>query len=426
MSPSSMSILPLPSLIRSYLITSISSYKTLLRPSMAVLSFLCHSKSPLLNPDTSPLLRSALKKTFYAQFCAGETPAEVRSTISGLKSLGYKGVIMGHAKEVVLSEEDAASLDSSVDCAEQERCNAEDIERWKSNTIATIDLAQKDDFVALKFTGAGRQALQRLQKNIPCASALEEAVHEMCQRAEHRGVSLLIDAEQDALQNGIDNWTLHFARTYNKGDKALVYGTYQAYKKKTPGVLARHLDTAKKENFILGVKLVRGAYLGSDPRELFWSTIEETHKCYNWIAESLMKQQYGGILVPVKGDAHEFPRVELVLASHNAQSVRRAQHLRDEQAKSGEQRIRLAYGQLMGMADNVSCELVKAARDGAEQANSNIDIPNAYKYVVWGKMGECMKYLLRRAQENKDAVSRTVEARQALGKELRRRLGLVR
>ena len=80
----------------------------------------------------------------------------------------------------------------------------------------------------------------------------------------------------------------------------------------------------------------------------------------------------------------------------------------------------------MGMADNVSCDLVKAARDGTERGASDVDIPAAYKYLVWGKMGECMKYLLRRAQENKDAVSRTVDARKALGKELGRRLGLVK
>jgi proline dehydrogenase len=425
-SASSMSILPLPSLIRSYLITSISSYPVLLRPSLAALSFLAHAKSPLLSPDTNPLLRHALKRTFYAQFCAGETPTEVRSSIAELKSLGYKGVILGHAKEVVMSKDETNAFDSSMDCSEQERCNAEDIGTWKTNTIATIDLAQKDDFVALKFSGAGRQALQHLRQTIPCAPAFEQAVHEMCQRAEQREVKLLFDAEQDALQDGIDNWTMYFAKRYNKGDKALVYGTYQAYKKKTPDVLSRHLALANEESFVLGVKLVRGAYLNSDPRELFWSTIEETHSCYDGIMGCLMKRRYGGYLSPEEDDSSEFPRVDLFLASHNAQSVRQALQLRDQQVATGQPRIRLAYGQLMGMADNVSCELVKTARDRAERGELGLDMPKAYKYVVWGKMGECMRYLLRRAQENKDAVTRTAEARRALGKELARRVGLAR
>ena len=393
---------------------------------MAVLSFLAHAKSPLLNPDTSPLLRLALKNTFYAQFCAGETPAEVRSTLSGLRSLGYKGVILGHAKEAVLSKDEANALDVSKKDAEEELRNIKDIGTWKANLLATIDLAERDDFVWLKFTGAGQQALQHLSKGVPCASVFEQAVHEICQKAEAREVRLLVDAEQDLLQDGIDNWTIYFAKRYNKGGKALVYGTHQAYKKKTPAVLAKHLEYAQQQGFVLGVKLVRGAYLGSDPRELFWSTIEETHRCFDEIAVALMKQQYGGLMERVQSGSHDLPKTDLVLATHNAESVRIAQELRNEQAENGEHRIRLAYGQLMGMADNVSCDLVKAARDGAERGASNVDIPAAYKYLVWGKMGECMKYLLRRAQENKDAVSRTVDARKALGKELGRRLGLVR
>ena len=393
---------------------------------MAVLSLIANSKNPLLNPDTSPLLHLALKKTLYAQFCAGETPAEVRSTITDLKSLGYKGVILNHAKEAVLSKQDIAAISPTTLSAEQEHKNIEDVGMWRNNAIETIDLAQKDDFVALKFTGAGQQALQHLQKSLPCAPAFEQAIHEICQRAQSRGVSLLIDAEYDALQDGIDSWTMHLAKVYNKGEKAVVYGTYQAYKKKVPEVLAKHLETARRDNFILGVKLVRGAYMGSDPRELFWSTVEETHICYDEMAEAVMKQRYGRILNTVKGGSPDFPRVELCLASHNAESMRRAQELRDEQARTGENRIRLSYGQLYGMADNVSCDLVKTARNRLEAGNANVDIPGAYKYVTWGKMGECMKYLLRRAQENKDAVSRTVDARKALGKELGRRLGLVR
>jgi proline dehydrogenase len=418
-----MSILPLSSLLRSYFITSVSSYPLLLRPSLAILNFLAHAQTPILNPDRNPALRYILKKTFYAQFCAGETPTEVSRTLSTLKSMGYAGVILGHAKEVVMSASEAAKFDETVDCAEQEACNKIDIATWKTNTIATIDLAQKGDFVGLKFSGAGRQALKHLRRNIPCAPAFEEAVHEMCVRAEARGVGLLFDAEQDSIQDGIDSWTMYFARRYNKGGRAVVYGTYQAYKRKTPEALAKHLALAREEGFVLGVKLVRGAYLGSDPRELFWSTIEDTHACYDGCAKAIMQRQYNDVLRPIGEKA--FPEVDLVLAGHNIESVRKAKALRAEQAENGIPRIRLAYGQLMGMADNVSCELVKAGREAQAERDEGgkVDVPRAYKYVVWGKMGVCMQYLLRRAQENRDAVSRTVDARKALGKELGRRMG---
>ncbi|KIX04474.1 uncharacterized protein Z518_05344 [Rhinocladiella mackenziei CBS 650.93] len=389
------------------------------------MSFLAHTKLPLLNPDHNSVLHFLLKKTFYTQFCGGETPSEVRSTITDLKRIGYEGVILGHAREAVLTEEEVEGLASAEDSAEQAQWNSEEICTWKHNTIETVELAQKGDFVALKFTGAGRRALQRLKATNSCPPELEAAVHEICRHAQKKDVKLLFDAEQASLQQGIDNWTMDFAKRYNK-DTALVYGTYQAYAKRTPQILASHLDLARKQNFVLGVKLVRGAYLGSDPRELFWPTIQETHHCYNSIAKSIMQRQYGGILRPVDGASSEFPQVSLVLATHNAESVKLAGRIRDEQARRGEPRIEMAYGQLMGMADNVSCAVVQTARTRLDSDDANVDVPRAYKYLVWGQMGECMKYLLRRAHENRDAVTRTVEARQALGRELGSRIAFWR
>jgi proline dehydrogenase len=93
----------------------------LLRPSLATLSFLAHAKLPLFSPDTNPLIRMALKKTLYAQFCAGETPAEIKGTVTQLKQMGYAGVILAYAKEVVLQGKDAEAFDAALDCSEQER-----------------------------------------------------------------------------------------------------------------------------------------------------------------------------------------------------------------------------------------------------------------------------------------------------------------
>ena len=113
---------------------------------------------------------------------------------------------------------------------------------------------------------------------------------------------------------------------------------------------------------------------------------------------------------------------DLVLASHNRESVKQARTVRDEQTQKGEARIEMVYGQLMGMADNVSCELVQEAK---ERTGKEVDVPQTFKYLVWGTVGECSKYLLRRAQENRDAVTRTVDGRRALGRELTRRMGFV-
>jgi proline dehydrogenase len=384
------------------------------------MTILAHSKSPILSPDVNPILRFFLKKTFYKQFCAGENAAEIKRTVDGMKGLGFKGVILGYAREVVLSEEQKANLSSCEGTEAEEACIRNEIIPWTKGTLETVRLASPTDFVALKFTGAGTQALYDLSQQTGPSKALVEAIDSICSLAASRGVRLLFDAEQIDLQAGIDSWTLKYMQKYNKSStgKAVVYGTYQAYLKVTPSVLASHMAVADREGFTLGVKLVRGAYLGSDPRNAIHDTKAETDNAYDSIAESLVRRSYGPVLKPLSKET-QFPSVNVVLAGHNYTSVRKIRAIRAEQAQNGEELIDLVYAQLQGMADDLSCELVQAAvnRDGEK-----LDVPQAYKYSVWGTTGECMKYLLRRAQENRDAVQRTREGRNAMATELARRL----
>ena len=288
-------------------------------------------------------------------------------------------------------------------------------------------MAQKPD-TNPRFTGAGSQALYELSNCLPPGKVLEEAIVEVCDLAKKRDVRLLFDAEQNTVQAGIDMWTLDFQRRYNTEvpRQALVYGTYQAYLRSTPATLARHIAVASDEGFTLGVKLVRGAYLGSDPRHLFWSKKQDTDVAYDQIAESLIQMRFNDFLKPLQGKGSRvFPDVNLVLASHNLQSVKQAMSIRKEQLALAQKRIHMTYGQLMGMADHVSCELIQAgklAHDLQQSPYENRDTPKVHKYLVWGTVGECLKYLLRRAQENRDAVVRTEEGRVALKKELIRRL----
>ncbi|KAK2025369.1 FAD-linked oxidoreductase [Colletotrichum zoysiae] len=423
--PSPLAVLPLHMMVRSLLTTTISSSPLLLPPSLWVMTALAHATSPLLDPDRNPLLRLVLKSTFYAQFCAGETPAEVRRTIDRLKDIGFTGVILGYAKEVVLTATQTQTRDLAA-CGkgdEAEECVRNEVIPWARGTMETVRLAQPGDFVALKFTGAGRQALYSLAERLPPSAAVADAIDSICSLAAKRGIRLLFDAEQTSLQPGIDNWTLQYMRKYNNNNnnnnnnnpgQALIYGTYQAYLKSTPQTLRRHLRTAQAEGFTLGVKLVRGAYIGSDPRHLIHDTKADTDACYDGIAESLLKKQWGDAL---RGD-FEMPPVSLVLATHNAESVRRARDICD----AGEAKIQIAFAQLQGMADELSCELVCAkSSGGSPQRPTKARATEAYKYLVWGSTGECMKYLLRRAHENRDAVQRTRSGRDAMWKELVRR-----
>ncbi|KAI0839250.1 proline dehydrogenase [Hypoxylon sp. FL0890] len=415
-----LSVLPLSTVLRNLATTSISCSPILLPPSLAIMNTLAHSNRAILSPDRNSLLRWFLKKTFYAQFCAGEDAPEVRRTIDGLKKIGFTGVILGYAREIVLTEAQTHNLSACEEGPVAEECVRNEIGPWAAGTLETVRLAQPGDFVALKFSGAGRQALYALKNRLPPPKHLRKAIDEICELAAERDVPLLFDAEQMAIQAGIDDWTLEYQRKYNTKTPghAIIYGTYQAYLKSTPTTLASHLAIASKEGFTLGVKLVRGAYLGADPRHIIHDTKADTDNAYNGIAASLICRKWGPILNAPEPSL-PFPRVSIVLGSHNLESVRRARAIRD--SGEADRGTELAIAQLQGMADEVSCELVYAAKQCAGYVREKGDVPKAYKYIVWGTTGECMKYLLRRAYENRDAVARTKSGRDAMWAEVKRR-----
>lgn len=408
-----LSVLPLKTVLRSLAVTTISSSPLLLSPSLAIMSVLAHSKSPLLNPDRNPILGWALKQTFYAQFCAGENAVEVRQTIHRLKKIGFTGVLLGYAKEVVLSDKEAEDLHACGEGKNSEDLTQKEVIPWAAGTMETVKLVSPGDFVSVKFTGAGRQALFTLAERLPPPPALADAIDDICKLAASRGVRLLFDAEQQALQAGIDDWTMHYMRKHNGPDRCVVYNTYQAYLKASPDVLASHLRAAAQaaidgKPFVVGVKLVRGAYLGSDPRHLMHDTKAGTDACYNGIAAALLRQRWEGPLAG-KDQGSEFPSVHMVMGSHNAESVRNG---RDIIGRGEARTTEVAFAQLQGMADEVSCDLIAGGSDTAVKS---------YKYLVWGTTGECMKYLLRRAHENRDAVQRTRSGRDAMASEVVRR-----
>lgn len=265
-------------------------------------------------------------------------------------------------------------------------------------------------------------ALQLLKQQKPPTAPMDDAMREVCSAAAAKNISLLPAAEETTTTPTIDAWSLNLQRDYNRHGTSVVYNTYQAYLKSTPAQLAKHLCAAKTEGFTLGVKLVRGAYLASEPRSAIWPDIEVTHAAYDSLAAALLRKEFMGLLQPLHGsDAFRFPDVNLVLATHNAASARKAQAIRTQQTANKEELVPLAYAQLQGMADEVSCELIQAGKAAAAKDAQMVDVPRAYKCTTWGSMEECLNYLLRRAAENKDAAGRTAESRAAMSRELKRR-----
>jgi hypothetical protein len=244
------------------------------------------------------------------------------------------------------------------------------------------------------------------------------AVTAACDAAAAKGISLLPGAEEEVTNPGLEAWNLQLQKKYNTTERgyAVVYTTYQCYLKAIPERISQHLEKASKEGYTAGVKLVRGAYLNSEPKGLIWESKEGTDACYDACAEAVLKQSWTSSIRP-SSPSIPFPKVNIVLATHNHDSLRTALSIRQKQllTSAPESLPRLAYGQLQGMADEISQELVQSETKKADTQAKVV------KCMTFGTITECLNFLLRRASENKEAALRTADTRKAMGAELWRR-----
>ncbi|KAM0439304.1 hypothetical protein ACHAQK_006411 [Fusarium lateritium] len=412
-----LSELPPLVLYRSLLINAVSSRPWLLMPSLHLLQKLSHSGNPLLfNVDRNPLLRSLLKHTFYKQFCAGETPAETQATMKQLQDIGFKGTILTFAKETVFDAKTGTEQGLGIETSEKnERQWCDNIAAWRDGTMKTVELLREGDQLATKLTGAGPVVCDALTNGTELPKQFVDACHEISQKCKDRGAYILIDAESQHYQWGIFRLGMELQQKFNTDGKVVLYNTYQAYLKSTVDTIAKHLQAAADKNFTLGVKVVRGAYMASDPRSLIHDTKKDTDECYDKIAQGVLRQELAGF----GSSSKPFPSAMLLLASHNKDSLVKAHETHQQRSKAGLPTVPVKFAQLHGMSDEVSFGLLKL-KDDAGVA------PEVYKCTTWGTLAECMAYLTRRAMENRDAASRTFDEYAALKNEAWRRLAFWR
>ncbi|CAM9284253.1 unnamed protein product [Phaeothamnion confervicola] len=237
--------------------------------------------------------------------------------------------------------------------------------------------------------------------------AMRARIGRLAEEASRWGVRLMIDAEQTYFQAAIDN-TVHKLQCRFNADAATIFTTYQCYLKETPDKLATDLARAKRGGYVFAAKLVRGAYMVSEKQlaaeqgrdSPICDTIADTHQNYNRAVDQVLSFM-----------AAEENRGEVMIATHNQESVehtlRRMAELGIAPGSGG-----VYFGQLLGMADHLSFALGRAGF-----------LP--YKYIPYGKVGETIPYLLRRAQENGDVLRGSGGAgyeRRLLASEVARRL----
>jgi hypothetical protein len=270
---STLAFLPLTQVLRSYLITAVSSSPRMLDASSAVLRRMLESKNFLFSLEKNPLARALLYNTFYKQFCAGSTPEQVSATSKQLREQGYGGVILEYAREVL---KDAESHE------------IEDVATWQKGMLASVSIAQEGDFIGLKWSGMGPAALRLCAAQKEPSEAMDKAMKLVSKAAAEKGVCLLPSAEETWNLPGYHAWTLNLQRIFNRDGQTVLYNTYQCYLKSAPAQLSKHIDIAREEGFTLGAKLVRGAYLFSEERSLIHDTIEDTHACYDGMMSALI------------------------------------------------------------------------------------------------------------------------------------------
>ncbi len=147
--PVPLSMLPTKTLLRSLLLTSMMKQSWLMKPCLALLNSVCKSKTALGNPDRNPILNKLLRWTIYNHFAAGTCPKEVAKTAAEIKQMGYQGIILGYAKEVVLKEPLIGVVSTVQD--KYLPCHYDVVRDWKRGTLDTLRMIEPGDFLAVKY-----------------------------------------------------------------------------------------------------------------------------------------------------------------------------------------------------------------------------------------------------------------------------------
>jgi proline dehydrogenase len=334
-------------------------------------------------------IKSIIKATIFKHFCGGETIAECDNTIKNLYG-GRVGTI----------------LDYSVEGEEEETV----FDHTRDEIIRTIERAAKDKAVPLtvfKVTGVGRFVLlEKLDARLKLNDNEEEEwrrvqnrVLAICDRAHKNNVPVMIDAEESWIQDTIDLLALTMMTQFNK-QKPIVYNTYQMYRHDKLASFLNDHAIAQSEGFILGAKIVRGAYMEKERRRAeekgYPSPIQPDKKSADLDYDSALDYCTSHI-----------EQIAFIAGTHNEESCRLLAELLDNKGID-HKHPHVYFSQLLGMSDNLSFNLADADY-------------NVAKYVPYGPVKAVLPYLFRRAQENTAIAGQMSRELSLITKEHKRR-----
>jgi len=236
-----------------------------------------------------------------------------------------------------------------------------------SRALFQLEALKCDKIMKVLKTGDDEGLLLEVQEEQ--LTNLLGRLHKVFSYAKERKVRVLVDAEQSFYQPAINKLTMRMMRIYNK-DEMVVFNTYQCYLKNALNTITKDLDQAKSEQFFLGAKLVRGAYMEQE-REMakvmdYDDPVNTDHDAttntFNAVISVCLER------IKCTDSAEDIKKVQIMVATHNEDTVRYTLDMMD----SLEIDVKtISFAQLYGMCDHVTFPL----------GNEGYMV---YKYVPYG------------------------------------------
>ena len=330
-----------------------------------------------------------IKHTVFKQFCSGISKKDSIDEVDRLASYNVKSY-MHYASESQKSEVGMdESLTKILDTLKfSSGKSALPFTVFKATSLGPIDLFEKvSSGIGLKYEEKNiwRRALKRIEV--------------CCKTATSLNVKIFIDAEESWIQPAIDEIAESMMAKFNT-KKAYVFTTIQMYRIDRLAYLKKIIDKAEEKNFLIGVKLVRGAYME-----------KENIRAKNLgISSPICKNKKATDLNFDKALEHIIDKVHicnLFIGSHNEESIIKATKLMNKYKYKNNHPF-IWFSQLYGMADHISFNL---ALEGYQ----------VVKYVPFGPVKEVIPYLIRRAEENTSVSGQTPRELSLIKKEIKRR-----
>ncbi|WP_420601291.1 proline dehydrogenase family protein [Flagellimonas sp.] len=277
-------------------------------------------------------------------------------------------------------------------------------------TLEVLDFVKEKDaipFAVFKPTGFGRFELYEkvtAGKNLDKVESEEwqrivNRYDQVCKKAHDLGVALLIDAEESWMQDAADNIVLDMMRKYNR-KKPVVFNTLQMYRWDRLDYLKNLNEIAALENFKIGLKVVRGAYMEKENER----AKEHGYKSPICVSKKATDENFDAAISFMM---ENLERMSIFAGTHNEASTLKLIALMKKN-KLNPSDSNIWFGQLYGMSDHITFNLT------AQEYN-------AAKYVPYGPVKDVMPYLIRRAEENTSVAGQTTRELLLLKKEKERR-----